>query len=103
MVRFSIILFNIFFYSNSNCDIIKHIRSDLKSVKNKKKIYVGTESEIKAMNYFKKVLWQLTMDRLKIKIRPTVDNYFKKICLKYHKNPDYIHDHMLIRISLKKY
>lgn len=103
-LRFCLILFNFLFLFNTKSDKLKPIFNNLSSLKkNKQKIYVQTDKEAKATRYYKKVLWQLTLDRLRIRILPLFDRYYKRLCLKYYKTPSYIHNHMIKKKSLKRY
>lgn len=105
--RLSIIFFNyIYFLNTKNSKIGILINKIFTLQKGNSKIFITDDKvgrDFLLSDTYKKTLWRLTFDRLKIKLRRKVDWYYRTLFFKYKDNISYLARHSIVKVQAVKY
>ena len=105
--RLSIIFFNYIYFLHSKLNKINLLSNKIFSMqKGSKKIFITDDKagrDFLLSKAYKKTLWKLTFNRLKIKLKPKIDWYYKTLVHKYKNNMGYVARHSTRIIKVDKY
>lgn len=105
--RLSIVFFNYIYFLHSKFNKVFNLGNTIFNMqRSSKKFFLsdrgGTES-ISSPDTYKKALVYITRNRLKIKLRPKIDLYYKSIVYMYKDNLSYVMKHSFGKIKIEKY
>ena len=105
--RLSIIFFNYIYFLGSKINKITVLSNKIFTMqKGSSRIFLTDDKagrDFLLSDTYKKTLWKLTFNRLRIKLRPKVDWYYRSLFYAHKNNLGYIAKHSLNAIKVDKY
>ena len=106
-VRLSIIFFNLIYFLESSKNKISILNNRIFNLqKSSKRFFISEKKlskDVMPIDEYKKLLWKITLERLKIRVRYRVDEYYRKLVFRYQDDTDYLYQHTLDRVQMRKY
>lgn len=105
--RLSIIFFNYIYFLNSKLNKIAVLSNKIFTMqKGSSRIFLTDDKagrDFLLSDTYKRTLWKLTFNRLRIKLRPKIDWYYRSLFYTHKNNLGYIAKHSIGAIKVDKY
>jgi hypothetical protein len=105
--RLSIIFFNYIYFLESKLNKITTLSNKIFTMqKGSSRIFLTDDKagrDFLLSDTYKKTLWKLTFNRLRIKLRPKIDGYYRSLIYANKNNLSYIAKHSISVIKVDKY